>query len=93
MLRHVVMVKIKAGESPEQCLAYLAELRREIPHIRALSYGLDTKQKPDSYDLAFVIDFDDAEGLRRYDTHPFHLRFKDEIRRVRVDSITADYEI
>jgi len=76
MLRHVVCLHLRAdapAEAVDGLRAALAALPRQIPEIRAYTFGPDVGLASDNADFAVVADFDDADAWQRYQTHPAHV--------------------
>lgn len=99
MLRHVVSWKL-AADDRETKTAQTAEIRRRldclvpiIPEIRQLTLGADTAETAGNWDLVLVADYDDAQGLAAYQTHPEHQKVAAFIRSVISDRTCVDYQL
>jgi hypothetical protein len=75
MIRHVGMLRFRSDATTEQRAAVLdglLALRGAVPGIEALQAGLDAGLREGNPDLAFSIDFTDADAWRAYGDHPAH---------------------
>lgn len=75
MVRHVGMLRFRPDATTEQRAAVrdgLLALPGVVPGIEALEAGLDARLREGNYDLAFSIDFSDADAWRAYNDHPAH---------------------
>lgn len=80
MIHHIVLWRLN-GETPEQRAAQarkikaaLEALNGRIPGLLRLDVGRDVSATPNSADVALYSEFDSAEALAAYQTHPEHLR-------------------
>ena len=78
MLRHMVLLQVDAtdqairAERSRQLIEVLEALPAHIPEVRALSVKANVVERPGNWDLALVVDVDDAEALEVYRGHPEH---------------------
>lgn len=85
-LRHMVMWKLNGATSEERneqaeaITAALLPLRESVPSVRALEVHRNALFDGTNYDLVLVSDFDDAEGLAEYATHPDHVAVIDIVK-------------
>lgn len=81
----LVWLKDPADASARQRLSDAAESFRDIPGVRQVTVGRSVaSQRPGvdaSFDLGFVMHFDDESALRAYQDHPVHLRAVSEVLR------------
>ena len=96
MIRHVAVFRFVpefTTEQREHWMSLLRALPDQIPELKSMSVGVDTRHGPVSHDLALVADFDDLEGLAVYNSHPAH----EEVLRisgpVKESVATVDFEI
>ena len=80
-LHHVGLVWLKepGNEADRKRLIDAAHtFLREIPEVRELSVGValpsESPLVDSSFDLCFVMEFDDRAAMDRYAQHPAHLR-------------------
>ena len=78
-LHHVGLVWLKepGNEAHRRRLIHAAHaFLRDIPELRALSVGTALSQESrlvgSSFDICFVMEFDDQPALDRYAKHPLH---------------------
>ena len=75
-LRHVVLMRFRAGTSPETVRALTDALRSLpplIPEIVDYRVGPDLDLDAGTWDFAVTADFDSVSDFRTYRTHPVHL--------------------
>lgn len=78
-LRHIVSWKLNGATREERdaqadrAIAALVPLRESVPTVRALSVHRNELFDGANFDLTLVADFDNAEGLEVYASHPTHL--------------------
>ena len=91
MLKHVVIIKFKAGVGEAEVKdleGRFAALPGRIPEIREYIFGPDVVRSERSYDFALVSAFEDVDSLKRYQVHPDHVALVGRIREL-ADSILA----
>ncbi len=82
MVRHCVLFRFNDATTAadvERISAAAGELPKQIPAIRAYTFGQDLRLATGSWDYAIVGDFDDAEGWAEYDRHPDHEHFRSDV--------------
>jgi quinol monooxygenase YgiN len=99
MLRHVVSFKLTA-EDRETKAAQAAEISRRldalvplIPQVRQLNLGVDTGETAGNWDIVLVADYDDADALDAYQTHPEHQKVAAFIRSLASARSCVDYAV
>ncbi len=94
MVKHIVFFKLKKSDdgSAEALREKLLSLKKEIGLIRNLEVGINFKESERAYDVALITDFDDAEDLAAYATHPYHLKVLEYIKTVISDSKVVDFK-
>jgi hypothetical protein len=89
MLRHIVLMTLKADAPPETATTIAEALRTlpaQIPSIRGYEVGVDLGLSPGNATIGVVARFEDEAGFREYQDHPAHLAVIDTlIRPVRED--------
>jgi hypothetical protein len=99
VIRHVTILRFKPGGIPEAdrkvWLQGVNSFMSRIPGILAFSHGQDlnlTIGQPNG-DYSIVADFESAEVLQAYYTHPFH----DEVKAISFANaeqvVTVDFEV
>ena len=96
MLRHVVSFKLTA-EDRETKVAQAAEISRRldalvalIPEVRNLTLGVDTAG---NWDIVLIADYDNAEALDAYQTHPEHVKVATYIRSLATARNCVDFSL
>jgi len=82
MVRHCVLFRFTDATTEADVArmsAAAAELPKQIPSIRAYTFGSDLRLGEGSWDYGIVGDFDDADGWAAYDGHPDHLHFRGDV--------------
>jgi hypothetical protein len=76
MLRHTVLLTLKA-DTPPETVSTIVEALRALPAqiccIREYEVGADLGLRPDNATIAVAARFDDVDGYREYQNHPAHL--------------------
>jgi hypothetical protein len=75
MLRHIVLLTLKADTPPETVTALAEALRglpAQIPCIRGYEVGVDLGLSPGNATVGVVARFEDEAGFREYQEHPAH---------------------
>ncbi|NHI16354.1 Dabb family protein [Microbacterium excoecariae] len=76
MIRHIVMFGVDADDknaSITEAAQRLEALVGVVPGLRAMTVGANAVEIEGNYDFALVADFDDADALAVYATHPAHV--------------------
>lgn len=91
MIRHIVMWKFRSGTETEQnqFLHNLQALKDTIPLVRRLDIGFVVS---DGWDALAVMDFDDMESLKAYQTDPRHIAVSKQCQSIRLDRVSVDCE-
>jgi hypothetical protein len=94
MLNHVVLMKFKPDVGDDQIEALQAmfdDLPNKIIEIQTYEFGRDVVQGERSYDFGLVSLFANTDTLRRYQTHPEHLRVLETLKAMCESVITVDF--
>lgn len=96
-LRHIVTWKL-AGETreerdrqAEEIRAALTPLVDTVPSVRALSVHRNELFDGDNWDVTLIADFDDADGLAAYATHPEHVAAGRVIKSYSTGRVATDF--
>jgi len=95
MLKHIVVMKFKAGVTEGQIQDIknsLGTLPGKITQIRHFEFGRDVLKTERSYDFALVSAFDDLDSLKAYQLHPEHLPVLEKVRNACETILAVDYE-
>jgi len=97
MIRHIVMWRVR-GASPaerranaERVRDAFAAMHGRIPGMAHLEVGIDESGVDYAFDVVLVSDFDSAEALAAYASHPEHLRAKEAAGDLRIARHQVDY--
>ncbi|MBL0943342.1 MAG: Dabb family protein [Hydrogenophaga sp.] len=97
LVKHIVMWNI-LGASPEEKLrnterlkAAFEGLRGRIPGLRTLEIGVDFSRVDYACDVVLYSEFDSAQALTDYASHPEHLRVRQELEGLRIARHQVDY--
>jgi hypothetical protein len=97
MLKHIVMMKLKAAE-PEvfenrlQTLeALLLGLRNQILELESMEVGINFSTRSQAMDLVLVSTFKTEDDLSAYRFHPQHVEVLKYIDQVVEESKVVDY--
>jgi len=98
-LRHIVSWKL-SGETRDardaqaaEIAGLLAPLADTVASVRALHVHRNELFDGENWDLTLVADFDDADGLSFYATHPEHLAAVDVVKRHAVGRVATDFTL
>lgn len=98
-LRHIVSWKL-SGETradrdaqAAEIAAALTPLTELVPTVRALAVHRNELFDGDNYDLTLVADFDDADGLAVYATHPDHVAAGAIVKQHAVARVATDFTL
>jgi len=96
MLKHIVMWKLKnenRESNAEKIKDILENLKKDIEDIVEIKVYINcyVETGENSYDVLLDSDFNDAEGLNRYQNHPSHIVAKDFIVKVVEKRSVIDY--
>lgn len=79
MIRHIVMFDVDADTAEDrnakitEAAVQLEKLVGVVPGLRSMIVGANAVEIDGNYDFALVADFDDADALAVYATHPAHV--------------------
>lgn len=99
MLRHTVLLRIDAAdaavrsERSQRLIAALESLPPHIPQIRALAVNANVIEREGNWDLALVVDVDDADALEVYRSHPEHQKVLTLISEVTSNRCAVDFPV
>ncbi|MBH0118244.1 MULTISPECIES: Dabb family protein [unclassified Rhodococcus (in: high G+C Gram-positive bacteria)] len=84
MLHHVIELRFHEGTTDEQIqrMAHgLLGLRDRIATIRSMKMGRDLRIRPDNFEFASLIEFDDEAGYLEFRDHPAHRQWvRDQVQ-------------
>ncbi len=96
VLRHVVMYKFKADQSPaavQEVIDTFSGLPKKIDTIIGYEHGTNTSEegKSDGLTHVFVVTFRDKAGLATYLKHPAHDAYVQVVKDRREKVVVFDY--
>ncbi|HEX9048919.1 MAG TPA: Dabb family protein [Anaeromyxobacter sp.] len=98
MMKHIVMWKLKDHAVGRDRAANAARMKAElesllgrIPGLLHLEVGLNVEPSDAAFDVVLYSEFEDADALTAYQTHPEHARVAEFIGRVRAERVLVDY--
>lgn len=96
MLRHMVLVKFKAGVAEAQAariMALIGDLKQVIPGITGYEWGRNSSPEGLSkgFTHAFLMTFTDAAARDGYLPHPEHEKVKAEAFKIVEDVCVFDF--
>jgi hypothetical protein len=96
VLRHVVMYKFKADQSPaavQEVVDAFSGLPKKIDTIIGYEHGTNTSEegKSDGLTHVFVVTFRDKAGLAAYLRHPAHDAYVQVVKDRREKVVVFDY--
>lgn len=99
MIRHLVMWDVRA-DSAEQKTRHIDILRQcfeglngRIPGLLRMHIGVDQSHVDYACDVVLYSEFESAQALEDYASHPEHLRVKAELGDMRIARHQVDYEV
>ncbi|MBL3685819.1 Dabb family protein [Leucobacter zeae] len=98
-LRHIVSWKLNGGTLADrdaqaaEATAAILPLRESVPSVRELSLHRNELFDGANYDLTLIADFDDADGLAAYASHPEHLPVIDLMKRITAGRTATDFTL
>lgn len=74
MFTHIVFFKLKdkSQENLQATRQKLLSMAGKIPSLRGIEVGIDVVRSSRSYDVALITRFDDLDGMKAYQTDPYH---------------------
>lgn len=97
MLKHMVMMKLKAAEEMlleerlKQLKSMLMALKEEIPALESMEVGINFSNRPTAMDIVLVSEFKNEAALDIYRVHPKHLEALAYIKEVVEEARVVDY--
>ena len=98
-LRHIVSWKLRGEDraardsQAAEIIAALSPLIDSVPSVRALSVHRNELFDGENWDVTLIADFDDADGLAAYATHPEHVAAGAVVKRYSVGRVATDFTV
>lgn len=80
MISHLILMKLKDPADTEFVASTVLSMRGRIPGLQSAEGGPSVVQLATTWDLGFMMRFDDAEAVVAYQSHPVHLGVASQIR-------------
>ncbi|WP_156760689.1 Dabb family protein [Microbacterium karelineae] len=99
MIRHIVMFDVDADTAEDrnakitEAAVRLEKLVGVVPGLRSMTVGANSVDIDGNFDFALVADFDDADALAVYATHPAHVEVSTFIGTFKTRRAAIDFEI
>ena len=99
MLRRVVLWRLKAQEAHQKALdagtikRALESMRGKIPGLLNLQVGINEMEGADAADVVMIADFENADALAVYETHPVHEQFKPIVGPLRSERRLVEFHL
>jgi hypothetical protein len=98
-VKHIVMWNLSAGpDGDKSASVHAVKSRFEallgiVPGLLRIEIGVDFSRVSYACDVVLYSEFESAEALAAYATHPAHLKIRDELKGVRTDRFQVDYVV
>ena len=92
MIRHIVLLTLKDGTTPDDLASIKASLESmpgAIPQIARYSFGQDLSVSANTADLGIIADFEGVEEFEVYSQHPHHVAAVRDVIKPHVAKKTA----
>ena len=100
MIKHIVMLKLKACKNAEDKLlvlekvqSALKKLPNKIPEIQFYEIGANISKSKNAFDIVLLSDFNNLEELDKYRKHPEHVKVLGIIKETTENIAVTDYEL
>jgi Stress responsive A/B Barrel Domain. len=99
MIRHIVMFGVEADNAEDrnakitEAAVRLEKLVGVVPGLRAMTVGANGVDLEGNYDFALIADFDNADALSVYATHPAHVEVANFIGTFKTGRACIDIEL
>ena len=96
-IKHIVMWRVRAETDEARqaaCLkvrAAFESLVGKIPGLNELEVGIDSSRISYASDVVLYSVFEDPASLANYASHPEHMRVRNELEGLRIESRQVDY--
>ena len=99
MVKHIVMWNIQGGPDEAKAVAIdrvkagFEALRGKIPGLLHIEIGVDRSGVDYACDVVLYSEFDNADSLAAYATHPAHTRARQAVEGLRIARHQVDYTV
>ncbi|MCU0941231.1 MAG: Dabb family protein [Hydrogenophaga sp.] len=97
MVKHIVMWNVLGASAEEKVRnahrlkAAFEGIRGRIPGLLTLEIGVDISRVDYACDVVLYSEFESAQALNDYATHPEHTRVRQELEGLRIARHQVDY--
>ena len=97
MLRHIVLMRMDAAGTEDRSVKVaklttaLTNLVGRIGQIRSMAVENNVVDRSGNWDLALIVDFDNADDLEVYRAHPEHVAVLELINQLVADRCAVDF--
>ncbi|MDE6550047.1 MAG: Dabb family protein [Clostridia bacterium] len=94
MIKHVLAIKVKDGESIDEMRDVLMSMKGNVPTVKDISVGIDFLHSERSYDILMEVTLENKESLDVYQADEYHCNVvKPYVQSHRSAVVAVDYEI
>ncbi|MBQ7348645.1 MAG: Dabb family protein [Clostridia bacterium] len=94
MIKHIVIFKLKEGESSEKAKEILLGMQGNVPMLKSIEVGVDKLHSARSFDVILTVVLEDMKALDDYQKDVYHCSVvKEHMHKVTEKSVAIDYEI
>lgn len=97
MVKHIVLFKLKAMNSPvvkmeimKNFKSGLESLKSKISVLRYIEVGINENPE-ESFDISLITEFDSMDDMKAYAVHPEHIAVTQIIKDVKESRSCVDY--
>lgn len=98
-LRHIVSWKLNGDSRTErdaqaaEIIAALSALDGVVPTLKTISVHRNELFDGDNFDVTLIADFNDADDLAAYQTHPAHVSAGVIVKRYAIGRVATDFTV
>lgn len=97
MIKHIVMWRLRAGDSADADAAHIKALLEglagRIPGLLHIEVGINFIDDANAADVVLYSELTDRDALAAYQSHPLHLAVVPQVKALAVERRSVDYEV
>ena len=93
MVKHIVLYTLKEGVDKPRAVEIIRSVLEPLVGVIPGLTHMEIRQAFNGMDYALYSEFDSAEALKAYATHPLHLEAKTHFHHFLATRVAADYEV
>lgn len=98
MIKHIVLYNAAEGKEAYISSGHFQQMKQALESLTGKIDGLlkvevSVTYNETSHDICLYTEFDTAESLEAYRTHPAHLEAAKIVRSLTKDRVSADFEV